>query len=49
MQRRTYVIGVPGALVLWVIVGSLLNVWEIHIDWDRIIPTYVFSIAYIGQ
>ena len=49
MQRRTYVIEVPGAPELWVIVVSLLNVWEIHIDWDRIIPTYAFSFAYIGQ
>lgn len=30
--KRTYVIEVPGAPVLWVIIASLLNVWEIHID-----------------
>jgi len=49
VQKRTYVIEVPGAPVLWVIIASLLNVWEIHIDGGRIIPTYVFSFAYIGQ
>jgi hypothetical protein len=47
--KGTYVIGVPGAPVPWVIVASLLNVCEICIDLDRIIPTYVFSFAYIGE
>lgn len=47
--KGTYVIEVPGALVPWVILASLLNVCEICIDGDRIIPGKVFSFVYIGQ